>query len=69
MTDEWSQDLEQGAWEELERLRRDWLKRCDGGSGTPALRVAAEVLREAQAVLERERGFRQLRDAWDERRS
>lgn len=59
-----SQDLEEAAWLVVDELRQQWVTLCATGSGTPGLREAAESLTVVQAVLERERGRRQLRDVY-----
>jgi hypothetical protein len=60
-----SQDKEEAVWIALEVLQREMRTSCDEGRGSPALREAAEAITDGpQAVLERERGRRQLRDEW-----
>lgn len=51
------------AWLALEGLGDEWRERCDRGvGGTSGLREAGELLRTAQQRIEREIGYRALRD-------
>lgn len=56
----YSQDVEQAFWLEIDELGRRMLLMCRDGQGTPAIREAAEAMRPAQQILEAERGRRQL---------